>query len=846
MSTTLQERPAGSEPTGAGTRDGGVPARRAVIRWAWRLFRREWRQQLLVLALITVAVAATFVGAAVATNSQGRPSGEFGTAQDLATFGGNDPHLAREIASLRHRFGPTDVIENQVLQIPGSTSTYSLRAQDRRGPFGGPMLSLLQGHYPAGPGQVALTPDLARQFDLHVGSVWRQGGVSRTVTGIVQNPQSLLDEFALVTPGQVRAPTGVTVLFNGGGRDARQLGSNVVSRQSAASGNAVNPATITLALATTGMLLIALVSVGGFTVLAQRRLRALGMLGAIGATDRNVRLVVRANGLVVGVAGTLLGAAVGLAAWLAYRPRVVSSSHHVIAPFALPWAVIVPAMGLAVLATYRAAARPARAVTRIPVVAALAGRPAPPKRVRRSAVPGVVVLAVAFGLLTYAGSQTGPDHSQGPAMLAVVGGFVVLIAGVILLAPMCLALLGRLARHTPISARLALRDLARYRARSGSALAAISLGVLIAVMISIVSAARYANVLDYAGPNLTSSQLIAYTPNGAYGQGPPGPNGRASGPVTGRRIQAMHTAAGQLATALGSHQVTELDITTASLQHAASGRNWSGPVFVATPALLRSFGISPGTVRPGADILTMRPGLSGLSKMQLTYGSALGFRAEGPGQFPCPAGSCLANPAIQQVSALPSGTSAPNTVITEHAVHQLGLRPIVSGWLIQTPRPLTASQIKSAQLAAAAAGLSVETRSSIPSLNKIIDWATVFGVLLALGVLALSVGLIRSETASDLRTLTATGASGQTRRTLTAVTAGALGLLGAVLGVGAGYLAAVAYFRGDTLEGGLSALSAVPVTNLVILLVGMPLLAAAGGWLFAGREPPALGRQPIN
>jgi putative ABC transport system permease protein len=36
-----------------------VSARRAVIRWAVRLLRREWRQQLLILALITVAVAAT-------------------------------------------------------------------------------------------------------------------------------------------------------------------------------------------------------------------------------------------------------------------------------------------------------------------------------------------------------------------------------------------------------------------------------------------------------------------------------------------------------------------------------------------------------------------------------------------------------------------------------------------------------------------------------------------------------------------------------------------------------------------------------------------------------------------
>ena len=74
---------------------------------------------------------------------------------------------------------------------------------------------------------------------------------------------------------------------------------------SAAAGNPLNPETIVLALATVGMLLIALVAVGGFTVLAQRRLRSLGMLASLGATDRNVRLVVRANGVVVGVVGAL-------------------------------------------------------------------------------------------------------------------------------------------------------------------------------------------------------------------------------------------------------------------------------------------------------------------------------------------------------------------------------------------------------------------------------------------------------------------------------------------------------------------------------------------------------------
>ena len=84
---------------------------------------------------------------------------------------------------------------------------------------------------------------------------------------------------------------------------------------------------------------------------------------------------------------------------------------------------------------------------------------------------------------------------------------------------------------------------------------------------------------------------------------------------------------------------------------------------------------------------------------------------------------------------------------------------------------------------------------------EIINWATVFGILLALGIVAITVGLIRSETASDLRTLTATGAGSLTRRTPTAVTAGALGLAGAVLGTVAAYVGAVAFSRDNPLDG---------------------------------------------
>ena len=861
MSITVRERSARGR---AG--NGGLPARRAVIRWAWRLLRHEWQQQLLILALITVAVAGTFVGSAVATNAPPPPGAGFGTATDMATLGPG-PHLAAQIAAIAHRFGRVDVIENETFSVPGSVVTYSLRAQNPAGPFGQPMLSLVSGHYPSGAGQVALTSGVASELHLGIGDTWRAGGSARRVVGIVTNPQNLLDEFALVAPGQVSTPTQVTVLFDARGTIPGALSPAVVSRGSVAGADVLNPVTISLAAATLGMLLIALVAVGGFTVLAQRRLRSIGMLGAQGATNANVGLVVSANGFVTGVAGAVAGFALGLAAWLAYRPRAEASAHHVIGAFQLPWLVIFVSMALAVLAAYLAAIRPARAIARVPIVAALAGRPPAPRRARRWAGPaGAGLLVLAFFLIGVASEQAtsaaAESGNKSALYLALVVGLVVLCAGVVLVAPTCLALLARAARRAPIAGRLALRDLARYRARSGAALGAISISVLIAVIICVIAAARFGSAIDYVGPNLAPDQLIVYpaavnaqragTPGAGHGTNGPLPgtsvllhSGTGSFPtqVTGAQLAAMAAQARRIAALLGSRDVLQLEETDSALQRAAAGRNWDGAVYVATPQLLRAYGITAAQVSPDADILTMRPGLSGLTEMQLQYGVYKSGPA-GPGT-PCPPGSCLANPAIQEVSALPSGTSAPNTVITEHAVRQLRLTVSTAGWLIRTPESLTASQVSAAQHAAAAAGLTVEARNSIPTSAEILNAATVFGILLALGILAMTVGLLRSETASTRRTLTATGASGTTRRAISATTAGALALIGAVVGAAAGYIAAIGFFRTSQLDT-LSSLTSVPVSNLLLILVGMPLVAVIGGWLLAGREPRAIGRLPLE
>ena len=84
--TTLAHRSALRGPG-----NGGFAARRAVVRWAWRLFRREWRQQVLVVALLAFAVAAAIGSITLVYNTSPAFDGEFGSATGMLMFDGSDP-----------------------------------------------------------------------------------------------------------------------------------------------------------------------------------------------------------------------------------------------------------------------------------------------------------------------------------------------------------------------------------------------------------------------------------------------------------------------------------------------------------------------------------------------------------------------------------------------------------------------------------------------------------------------------------------------------------------------------------------------------------------------------------
>ena len=842
-----------------GPADGGVAARRAVVRWAWRLFRREWRRQILVVALLTVAVTAAVCAITIAYNSGPLDYAEFGSGNALLEFDAADPReLEASLTAAEERFGTIDVIAHRSLPVPGSVDSVELRAQDPRGPYAG--LALRRGSYPEGPSQVAVTDGVATLLGVEIGETLPLDGQRRTIVGIVENPLELSDEFALVSPSSAGAADTVTVLVDADAEAVAEFREAHGDRSAAVAtrirGNyEPAPELAMFSVATVFMLLASLVATAGFAVIAQRRLRQLGMLAAIGATEKHLRLVLLANGAIVGAIGALIGTVAGLALWVAVEPTLEPALDYRMDGFRVPWALLAMTVVVAVLAATAAAWWPGRAVARVPVTRALSGRPPRPKPAHHSAIAAAVLIVSGIGALVLSDRST---------LLLVIAGILATILGALLLGPLAIRLFARAAGHAPIAVRLALRDLARYQARSGAALAAITLALGIAATIVILAAAEEKKAAGEP-PNLSNRQIRVYT---AATVGPETVAIRTPAQLDRMAARVRQLAAdlgdaaviplsnayqpGEESTPEGNLRVLHTEVLVRKVDDPESTPGgaficadpsdcyvYESRLHVATPALLSYLGINPAAVDPSTDFLVDRT-VQTDELVTVRFREAIGAREPK-----------LTERAVTNVQTIdsrklfgsPSGETgmAPTSFITLDGLARRGWKQIPSGWLVESNRALTSEETADARGFAAASGLAIETRRENPSSTTLIASATAGGALLALAILAMTVGLIRSESAGDLRTLTATGATSRIRRTLTAATAGALALLGALLGVAGAYLMLAAAYS-DKLD----YLGRIPVLYLGLMVVGIPVAAAAAGWLLAGRQPPTIARAAIE
>ncbi|MGH8836149.1 MAG: ABC transporter permease, partial [Actinomycetes bacterium] len=465
---------------------------------------------------------------------------------------------------------------------------------------------------------------------------------------------------------------------------------------------------------------------------------------------------------------------------------------------------------------------------------ALSGRPPQPRPARRSAALAAVAACVGAVCLYIGGHMAAAGGTEGPSwgnLALILAGVLALVVGLLLASPPAIRLLAAGTKWLPVAGRLALSDLSRYRARSGSALAAISLVLAIAVTIIVTTTAAQATT---AAGNLSDQQLLVryeevelpFVPDQAD-------------------VDRVRPQVDRLAAELDGASVTELTaafdptsrqdpkmegrfVVSLARRHGDGWQDVSA-VYVATAQLLALYGS------------TLDDSVSGFLS---TQSGELHLLGTGPRDRPRPSDAEWPEP--ERVTDLAPLTqtysSLPGTFVTPAEMRSRHFTEVQTGtWLIQTDQPLTGDQLARAREIAAGAGLTIESRDRQQGLATLRTSATAAGMLVALGILAMTVGLVRSETGRDLRILTAAGARRTTRRTITATTAGGLAVLAVLLGTAAAYLGLVAGYAFD-----LHTLHRIPLVELVAIAIGVPLLATAVAWLVSGREPTDLGRQPME
>jgi putative ABC transport system permease protein len=414
----------------------------------------------------------------------------------------------------------------------------------------------------------------------------------------------------------------------------------------------------------------------------------------------------------------------------------------------------------------------------------------------------------------------------------------------LMLAPLAVRALGALARSAPLGPRLALRDLVRYRARSGAAVGAAALALGIAATVSLGASVAAANDRTTAvRGNLPANEVMVYAGR---------PDGGPTPMLEGTALDAARAAIARIVDVTAATASAELkkardpngptlsvdgltgvpatELVEPDVENGKTvGFHLVTSLYVADAATLAYLGLDPSIVASGTDVLTPRRDLASTEIITVKLDKNAQTRQQS-----------TTKPAFQQLD-VPAYSSQPSTLIAPATVDRLGLTTFAAAWVIRTAKPLTPDQLTGVRLLAGGAGLTIETHHDGPAYGQLRIYATGIGMLVALAVLVMTVGLIRAESAGDARVLTATGASPGLRRTIVATTAGALGLLGGVLAVIGAYVALFAWQHSH-----LAPLRSVPVSSLAAIVVGMPVLAGAGGWLLAGREQADLARARIE
>lgn len=288
----------------------------------------------------------------------------------------------------------------------------------------------------------------------------------------------------------------------------------------------VNPVAVLgriAALAVTGIvgtMLVLFLVTPAFAVSTEQSRRMLGLAAATGATPSDMKRIVTAQGLVVGMAGGLLGAGLGSVAGIIARGATADG------PIQFPWWILPLGVAIAVVLGVIATWFPARTASRMSPVDALKDRPTMPQNSSQRSVGGrmagfagpllllaglgcaVLSLTLPLPEIVVSVENSGRTGRGGIVVMLVVVGLLLVVAGVLLCLKSLVTVAGRLSGLMPMLPRLALRDAVDHSSRFLPAAAGILVSVLAASFLSVTIGSLVANDHDGSGSMVAGSSFV--------------------------------------------------------------------------------------------------------------------------------------------------------------------------------------------------------------------------------------------------------------------------------------------------------------------------------------------------
>jgi putative ABC transport system permease protein len=793
-------------------------------RWGWRLLVREPTRHVVICSMLAaVTLGLTFV-AALLWHATRPPVAAVGSAAtELILADNSKQSLSRGLQAVRREHLRPVVVLEEPVTFPGATTQLPLRNQPLGGALGGRAFTILEGRLPHGRREMVVTPTALEVLRTFVGPRTARGALvevgpdrSLKIVGIVRDPRDHHTATMFVDDSVQLAARSASVYTRASIERLRAFQTDnpsvlsLVTLSEPASDDVVS---LSLLLALGALMIAGLLAAVTYAVSARRRLREYGMLGAIGATSRQITATITAVGVVTSTVAAVPGALIGYAlvsvgaAWLeAFLGRDLPADA---APL---WIVMPPMLAMVCVATV-AARRPARAIARIPVVDALAARR--PTRAYSARGTRLAPLAVILAALAYT-----VGAARDVPLLLFSAPLLTLVA-LLLVAPLLVRLVGRSSSLGPTAWRFGLRDLARKPGPSLALLAGLTVLLTAPASLAVLTASAEHQRGDEP-PNLPANMmLIEESVGGLGGWSSATPNRRGAEALLRRlraRLPQARTSAIRVPVAAGTpvnrseygprHPVLETVWAVQRRQRPPKVRS-DTPIWIATPRLM--------------DLLTARGRPASATPDILSDNAhTVAFRT--------PTGRAVGDHRPAELGAPEADLLAGVWIAPRYARHR-GWRAHTAGWILVNDRAITPGVLRDAAAAAHPAfrvsGADGDVASPFPA-RLVLLAACLAALLVALVVLALE----RLELERDVRVFTAIGARERLLRQMVGARTGVLTAIASLCAILVGYSVWLANRLFSSEEPPL----AVSI-DLVLVAVALPLVLAAMS-IFV-RPPPS-------